>query len=288
MKRTKILKNHHKTSVQIYVIAWITFSTLLTLLPLYITLINSFKFDLAIKQSIFTFPTFAGGFAKIFESNYMLAWNNMISSFGRSILLAFAGSFFSCIIGTVLGYIFAYKKFYFKEILFLVFISVMMLPSIMGMPILIPFVTQTLNLKDTYFGYLLPIIAGSQVSSLFLFRTFFSNQPEAIYESAKIEGANDMDIYLNITIPLAIPIILYFFVGSVASIYNDYLWPTLIFDKKMTLMPMMKKLQETFTSNGNEGAIYAMYMISSIPLIVTSAISMKFFSSGNFASGLKL
>ena len=295
MKRYKYLKSQDKLSIQIFIIVWITFSVLLTLYPVFITIMNSLKSDYSIRASIFTGPDlFGGGFGSTVAENYKTAWNGtetiagMKVYFLRSVLLAFVGAFLTCVIGTILGYIFTYKEFHFKEVLFMVYLAVMMLPSIMGMPTLIPFVSKTLGLKDTYIGYLLPILSGSQVTSLFLFRTFFGAQPKSVYESAKIEGANDVQIYAELTVPLALPIILYCFVGSVSSQYNDYLWPTLIFERNITLMPMMKRLDEFFAKDRMNGAIYAMYIISGIPLIITSAISMKFFASGDFAAGMKL
>ena len=295
MKKYRYLKNQDKLSVQIFVIAWITVGVLLTLFPVFITIINSLKSDYSIRASIFTMPEISGGkfFSTIIE-NYTTAWNGtktiagMKIYFMRSVVLAFIGAFLTCVIGTILGYIFTYKQFHFKEVLFMVYLAVMMLPSIMGMPTLIPFVSKTLGLKDSYVGYLLPILSGGQVTSLFLFRTFFGSQPKSVYESANIEGANDIQIYANLTVPLAFPIILYCFVGSVSSQYNDYLWPTLIFEKNITLMPMMKRLEEFYTKDRMNGAVYAMYMLSGIPLIITSAISMKFFASGDFAAGMKL
>ena len=295
MKRYKYLKSQDKLSIQIFIIVWITFSVLLTLYPVFITIMNSLKSDYSIRASIFTGPDlFGGGFGSTVAENYKTAWNGtetiagMKVYFLRSVLLAFVGAFLTCVIGTILGYIFTYKEFHFKEVLFMVYLAVMMLPSIMGMPTLIPFVSKPLGLKDTYLGYLLPILSGSQVTSLFLFRTFFGAQPKSVYESAKIEGANDVQIYAELTVPLALPIILYCFVGSVSSQYNDYLWPTLIFERNITLMPMMKRLEEFFAKDRMNGAIYAMYIISGIPLIITSAISMKFFASGDFAAGMKL
>ena len=295
MKKYKYLKNQDKLSVQILIIVWVSVGVLLTLFPVFITIVNSLKSDYSIRASIFTMPDlFGDGFLATVLENYKTAWNGtetiagMKVYFLRSVLLAFIGAFFTCVIGTILGYIFTYKEFHFKEVLFMVYLAVMMLPSIMGMPTLIPFVSKTLGLKDSYVGYLLPILSGGQVTSLFLFRTFFGSQPKAVYESANIEGANDIQIYAYLTVPLAFPIILYCFVGSVSSQYNDYLWPTLIFERNITLMPMMKRLEEFFTKSRMNGAVYAMYMISGIPLIITSAISMKFFSSGDFAAGMKL
>ena len=289
----KSLRSQDKKSWQIFIVIYITVFTVFTLIPLYLTIINALKDNASVAGNIFGFPSFwKQGFFSTIGRNFSLAWSGpglidgMNVYFWRSVLLAFASAFLTCVIGTILGYLFTYKTFYFKEGIFIFFLAVMMLPSIMGMPVLVPFVSNTLGLKDSYVGYLLPILSGGQVTSLFLFRTFFSQQPKAIYESARIEGANDMQLYLTFTVPLALPIILYCFVGSVSSVYNDYLWPILILRDNLTLMPAMKNLETNFVND--KGAIYAMYILSSIPLIITSIISMKFFGSGDFAAGLKL
>lgn len=289
----KVLKSSDKLHIQIFITVWVSACVVFCLIPLFITVINAFKSNGEIETSIFALPIVKELVSNIKE-NFSLAWNGMSAAFGRSIFVTILGAVVDCILGAILGYIFTTKEFHFKETIFMVFIAVMMLPSIMGMPILVPFMKNTLNLGDTYIGYLLPNWAGGQVGALFLFRTFFGQQPKSIYESAQIEGANDAQILCKLTIPLALPIILYKFVGTFSSLYNDYLWPSLILTTKRTLMPLMLVLQEQFTGDNalvaepKKGAMYAMYLLSSIPLIFTSIISMKYFSSGDFAAGMKL
>lgn len=288
----KALKSTDRTRVQIVVITWVTICTIFCLVPLFITIINALKSNAEIEKSIFALPHF---YWTSIKENFVMAWthNSLYAAFGRTILTALMGGVGDCILAAILGYIFTYKQFHFKETIFMVFIAVLMLPSIMGMPILVPFMRNTLNLGDTYIGYLLPNFAGGQVGGLFLFRTFFGQQPKSIYESAQIEGANDAQILCKLTVPLAFPIILYKFVGTFGGLYNDYLWPSLIMDKNQLMMPLMYASQRYFEGEGGlgkayNGAMYAMYIISSVPLIFTSIISMKYFSSGDFAAGIKL
>lgn len=288
MKRV-ILKRSDRLPTQILVVTWVTVCTLFALVPLYVTLINAFKDLNVYGQTVFSFPDLKT-LPKNTAHNFSLAWSEMNHAMGRSLMVTIIGAIIDCALGSILAYIFTYKNFHFKETLFFTYISVMLLPSIMGMPILVPFMRRV-NLHNTYVGYLLPVLAGGQVGGLFLFRTFFGQQPRSIYESAQIEGANDVDIYFRLTLPLALPIILYKMVGAFSSLYNDFLWPELIFrSDKMTLMPVMKSATGRFAGGKTPemGAMYAMYIISSVPLIFTSAISMKFFSSGDFAAGIKL
>lgn len=285
--KVKVKKSYYRTDFQIFIVAVVSFATLFSFLSLFVTVLNAFKSDTEIITNIFAFPS-SGEVWKNVAENFSAAWEAINSYFIRTILIAIVGAFFNCLLGSILAYIFAYKDFYFKEFFFMAFMSVMLLPAIMGMPILVPFVKNTLNLGETYIGYLLPNFAGGQVSALFLFRTFFGQQPKSIYESAQIEGANDFHIYLHIAIPLSFAIVLFHFVGVFGSYYNDYLWPSLILGNKMTLMPIMRSFQEKFTSDAKRGAMYAMYVISCVPLVITSIISMKYFKGGEFAAGMKL
>lgn len=287
MKRNAIKKSYYKTSYQVFIAIWTTFCMLFALMPLYITVLNSLKNNTEVITDIFGFPAINNIIASIAE-NYSFAFDAVIKPFARSILVSVVGALGDCALGVLLGYVFAYKNFPFKHALFIFFISIMLIPSIMGMPILVPFVSNVLGLKDTYIGYLLPSFAGGQVAAMFLFTTFFGQIPSSLFESARIDGANEFTICIKITVPLVFPIILYKFVGTFGGLYNDYLWPALILDKKITLMPIMTSRKDYFEQNALNGAMYAMYIISSIPLVITSAISMKFFSGGDFASGMKL
>ena len=284
---SKIKKSYYRLDFQIIICIIVIAATLFSFLSLSITIINSLKSNDEIITNIFALPK-ASLLGENIAFNFSHAWEAVKTSFISSIILSLIGAFFNCLLGSVLAYVFAYKDFYFKEFFFMMFLSVMLLPSIMGMPVLVPFVKNTLHLGETYIGYLLPNFAGGQVGALFLFRTFFCQQPKSIYDSAQIEGANDFHIYLHIAIPLSEAIILFHFVGVFGSYYNDYLWPSLILGNKMTLMPKMLSQQETFNSLREKGSMYAMYMISCIPLVITSTISMKYFKGGEFAAGMKL
>jgi len=284
-----IKKCINRKTYQSFIIAYVIICTVFCLLPLFLTVLNSLKSNSSIISSLFGFTATVDDMVK----NYSLAYDAIKSYFARTIILSLIGATVDVILGAILAYVFTFKEFPAKNFLFMLFISVMLLPAIMGMPILLPFVRDTLHLADgellSCIGYLLPNFAGGQVTALFLFRTFFSQQPKDIYESARIEGANDISIFFRITFPLAFPIILFQFTGTFASLYNDYLWPSLLFDVDYTtLMPILQSKLVTFEALNQNGATYAMYMISSVPLIVVSIISMKYFVSGDFASGMKL
>lgn len=286
MGKKYIRYSYNHRGFQIFILIYLVVCTLFSLLSLFITILNACKTNANIISNGI-FGLLEGNVFEIIKDNFSLAWSKIGHSFWTSILFSFVGSVFNCLIGAILAYVFTYKDFPFKRFLFALYISIMLLPSIMGMPILVPFMQQKLKGANTMIGYLSPIIAGGQVGALFLFKTFFGQQPLSIYESAKVEGSNDVHMFLKITLPLALPIILFHFIGSFASIYNDYLWASLIMEPGTLMMPTLQAASQNFQES-QMGAMYMLYVISSFPLIITTAISMKFFSSGDFASGMKL
>lgn len=286
MGKKYIRYSHNHRGFQIFIIIYLILCTLFCLLSLFITVLNACKTNANIISNGI-FGLLEGNVFQIIGENFTMAWGTLRKSFWNSILFSFLGAFLNCLIGAILAYLFTYKEFPFKRLIFTIYISVMLLPSIMGMPILVPFMQQKLQWTNTIYGYLSPMIAGGQVGSLFLFKTFFAQQPISIYESARVEGGNDFKMFIKITIPLALPIILYHFIGSFSSIYNDYLWASLIMEPGTLMMPTLQSASQTY-QEVQRGAMYMLYVISSFPLIITTAISMKFFASGEFASGLKL
>lgn len=276
---------YEKPWAQAIILFIVIFCLLFSFLPLFLTVVNSFKLDEQVKVDAFSLPSFIT-LSEATKINFTKAWGVLQPYYFKTILVALIGAVLETIIGALLAYILVVKNFFFKELVFMLFISVLLVPSIIGYPILIPLIRDNFKIGDTYFGYLLPMVGGAQVTGMFLFRTFFSQQPKSLYESAKLDGANDFVLFTRITLPLALPIVLYYFVGCFSGIYNEYLWASLIMDTNQTVTTVMHSV--VATGEIKYGAAYAMYLISSIPLIVTTIISMKYFKSGEFAAGLKL
>ena len=285
-RKSRLRMPHETLLAQIIIITIVAGCTLFSFMPLFLTLVNSFKTVGQVKSNVFAFPELTTLFGAA-KDNFSSAWGEIGTHYFSTILVAFIGAVVKVLISATLAYILTFKNFYFKDFIFMVFIAILLVPSIIGYPILVPLVRDKFGLGNTHLGYLLPIVGGGQVMGMFLLKTFFGQQPKSLYESAQLDGANDVAMFTRITIPLALPIILYNFVESFSGIYNEYLWASLILDgDKLTLTHKMYTLVADGTMK--YGAMYAMYMISSVPLIITTIISMKYFKSGEFAAGLKL
>ena len=284
-RKSTLIMPHERTGVQIAIISVIVICLMFSFLPLFLTVINALKTDIQVQTNAFSFPKLST-IGEAVKSNFSAAWSAIGKYYFTTILVALIGAVCEVIVAAALAYILSFKDFYFKNLVFMFFISILLVPSIIGYPILVPLVREFFKLGDTHLGFLIAIIGGSQVMGMFLFKTFFGQQPKSLYESAALDGANDFVIITKITVPLAFPIILYYFVGCFSGIYNEYLWASLILNENQTLTNIMYAVVDSGAIE--YGSMYAMYIIASVPLIITVAISMKYFKSGEFAAGLKL
>ncbi len=269
-----------QTALHVYL--W--FTVALALFPLAITIMFSLKGINDFDKGFWTIPS------TICWSNYTYGFSRVLKNMANSVCVGVIVSL--CVVGlsSFVAYVFTQRDFYGKNVLFSLIIALMMVPGILAMTpryLLI----QNLNLKNSWFALLLPWISGNQVGAIFLFRTFMGQHPKEIFESTRIDGAGDFAQYFYLSLPLTVPILIIQFINTFSGCYNEYVWSMLVIDKAdmQMLMPQLKTIIfEATQDTGNPGITYAMYLISSIPLIITSAVGLKFFINGDFAGGLKL
>lgn len=263
---------------------YLWFTVILVLFPLGMTILFSLKGIKDFDRGFWALPK-----VPLF-SNYSYGFSKVIPNMLNSVAVSLTCSFLVVLLGSYVAYLFARRDFYGKNLLFLLIIALMMVPGVLTMtPRYI--LMQELNLRNTWWSLILPWVSSTQVGAIFMLRTFMGGHPQELYESVRIDGGGDFAQYFYIAIPLSIPILIIQAINTFTSTYGDYAWSLLMIDnqQKQILMPVLKTLiYEATQSTGNPGITYAMYLISGIPLAITTAIGMKFFINGDYASGLKL
>lgn len=268
---------------QTVLVIFVSLTLILSLMPIFITFIMSVKAPQDITEyPIWTFPKSGWFFSNYVESFGVLS-KPLLNTIIIDLISTLAVIFLSCYI----AFLFERKTFAGKSFLFFIFIAPMLVP---GAVLLSPTYIVTvnwLNLKENWLGLILPYIAGNQIASVFLMRTFMGQQPVALYEAGTLDGANTFDSFIYICLPLTFPVMMIQGIAIFAAMYNDYMWPQLLFMnniEKGVLMPYLKDQVVNYT----QGVQYAMYLVAGIPLIISTAISVKFFIGGDFAGGMKL
>lgn len=277
---------------QSVIIFYLVLMVFFTLLPVFITVILSLKTEQDISTgSLWSLP-------KVIQwENYSSAIVKALPNMGITLFIDIVSVVAMTLLSAFSAYIFVRKRFPGRNFLFYLVILPMLVPGVVSLTPQYLNIVQ-MNLLGSWFAVILPYIAGNQIASIFLFRTFMTQQPADIYEAAEIDGAGDFRTFFSLALPLTFGIIMVQGVAIFSAIYNDYLWPLMIFmnnPEHGTLMPALKDLatraSEAILSNGlmaGRGATYALYLVSGIPLVISTVIGLKFFIDGEFASGLKL
>ena len=182
------------------------------------------------------------------------------------------------------GYAFARIKFPFKNTIFILLLSVLMVP---GQIFLIPqyLIIQKMGLLDTIPALFIPNLFSA--FGTFLMRQFFLSLPEELEEAAIIDGCSRYQIFWRIMLPLVKPGLVTLSIFTFKFAWNDFMWPLIVntSPKNMILGPALSTLQGQYTSQ------YPMQMagavLAVIPVIAVFFIFQKQFIEGVAQSGIK-
>ncbi len=273
MKRKKMIENGILVFILFIVGCLVCF-------PFFWMILSSFKTNLEIGQSVPTFlpqnPTTAN-FEKLFED----------MSFGvylKNTLIITAYSLLGVLINSMAGYGFAKFRFKGKNVLFVIVLCTLMIPSQVTMiPIYV--IMNLLGLTDTYTGMVLPGLVSA--FSIFLFRQFIGTISDDFLEAAKIDGAGEAYIFTRIILPLTKPILSLQIVLTFINGWNSFLWPLIMSndDKHYTLSVGLALMQNMYSQD--YGLLMAGATIMIIPVIVVYAIFQKQIIKGISLSSYK-
>lgn len=238
-------------------------------------------------------------------SNYLKAIKalNFWKALGDSFIVALLPSIAIVVSSSLIGYGFAKHNFPGKRFFMLMLLVVFLVPTIL---ISIPtFVTyQNMGIIGSLQAYIYPALTGfglRQVIFILIFYQFFKGVPQEVIESAAIDGANSLKIFLKIAIPMALPAFLICFLYSFVwywnetSLANMYLKDS--FTTLSTAVLQFKTLYETLYPAGtvglesasdvfNQGVQFAGTILSILPLLIIYFVTQKWFVESADRSGI--
>ena len=127
---------------------------------------------------------------------------------------------------TVLSaYGFARLQFRGKNLVFTIFLSLMMIPN--ELVVITNYVTMTnLGLRNTFTGLILPSVTS--VFYIYLLKENFEQVPDNLYKAAKVDGTSDLKYLFKVMIPICRPTIVTVTILKVIECWNSYVWPRLV------------------------------------------------------------
>ncbi len=157
-------------------------------------------------------------------ANYSNVWHNtdIPTSLRITAEIAIGGTVLPIVIAALAGYAFAWIEFPGRDWLFVLVIALLVVPLQMA---LIPIfhLYNTFHLYDTLFGLILFHTAFGLPFAIFLLRNFFIGIPKDILESARIDGASEIRIFLKLILPLGLPAIASLAIFQFLWTWNDLL-----------------------------------------------------------------
>lgn len=184
------------------------------------------------------------------------------------------------------AFAFARLEFKGKNIVFALFLSLMMIPN--ELVIITNFVTITnWDMRNTFMGLILPSVTS--VFYIYLLKENFEAIPENLYKAAKVDGTSDMKYLVTIMLPIAQPTIVTIVILKVIECWNSYVWPRLITDDSAYFLVSngIQEIRENGFGRENIPAMMAAVVVISVPLIVLFLIFHKKIMEGVSRGGTK-
>ena len=190
------------------------------------------------------------------------------------------------IVITLAAYAFARFEFRGKNIVFTLFLSLMMIPN--ELVVITNFVTITnLDLRNTFLGLILPSITS--VFYIYLLRENFAQVPDSLYYAAKVDGTSDLKYLFKVMIPICRPTLITVTILKIIECWNSYVCPRLITDDKAYFLVSngIQEIRENGFGRENVPALMAAVVVISVPLILLFLIFRKKVMAGVARGGTK-
>lgn len=190
------------------------------------------------------------------------------------------------IVITLAAFAFARLEFRGKNVAFVIFLSMMMIPN--ELVIITNFMTITnLNMRNSFAGLILPSVTS--VFYLYLLKENFEQIPDNLYYAAKVDGTSDFKYLLRVMIPISKPTLVTVTILKVIECWNSYVWPRLITDDSDYFLVSngIQEIRENGFGRENIPAMMAAVVVISIPLIVLFLIFRNKVMEGVSRGGTK-
>ena len=263
---------------------FLVFWAVMVLFPFYWMVLSSVKSYSAYNSeyipSFFTLsPTlqnYADAFTAVPLGRYFL--NTLIFTLATTAIML--------VVITLAAFAFARLDFKGKDLVFTLFLALMMIPN--ELVIITNFVTITdWGMRNSYWGLILPSVTS--VFYIYLLKENFAQIPDELYYAAKVDGTSDLKYLLRVMIPICRPTLITVIILKVIECWNSYVWPRLITDDQAYFLVSngIQEIRENGFGRENIPAMMAAVVVISVPLIVLFLIFRKKIMAGVSRGGTK-
>ena len=257
---------------------------LIVLFPFYWMLLTSVKsygsYNAEHIPSFFTLsPTlqnYVDAFTTVALGKYLL--NTLIFTLATTAIML--------VVITLAAFAFARLEFKGKNLVFTLFLSLMMIPN--ELVVITNFTTVTnLGMRNTFLGLILPSVTS--VFYIYLLKENFAQIPDELYYAAKVDGTSDLRYLRRVMIPICKPTLITIIILKIIECWNSYVWPRLITDNPDYYLVSngIQEIRENGFGRENIPAMMAAVVVISVPLILLFLIFRKKVMAGVARGGTK-
>ncbi|MCI9072293.1 MAG: carbohydrate ABC transporter permease [Lachnospiraceae bacterium] len=204
----------------------------------------------------------------------------------NTLLFTLATTAIMLVVITLSAFAFARLEFRGKNLVFTLFLSLMMIPN--ELVIITNFTTVTdLGLRNTFLGLILPSVTS--VFYIYLLKENFAQIPDELYYAAKVDGTSDLRYLRRVMIPICRPTLITIIILKIIECWNSYVWPRLITDDPDYYLVSngIQEIRENGFGRENIPAMMAAVVVISVPLIVLFLIFRRKVMAGVARGGTK-
>lgn len=220
--------------------------------------------------------------------NYITAFTSvpLLDYFINTLIFTLLTTALMMVIIIPAAFAFARLNFKGKDLVFLLFLSLMMIPN--ELVIITNFVTITdLDLRNSFAGLVLPSVTS--VFYIYLLKENFSQIPDELYLAAKVDGTSDFKYMMRVMVPICRPTVITVTILKVIECWNSYVWPRLITDDPNFYLVSngIQEIRENGFGRENVPAMMAAVVVISLPLIILFLVFRKKIMAGVANGGTK-
>ncbi|MBO0993146.1 carbohydrate ABC transporter permease [Bacillus sp. SD088] len=273
--------NKIKTA-KVFIYAALIILLIICFIPFYMMIINATRTNSEILQGFSMIP----GAAILDNYQVLTQFVDVWRGFLNSLIVAISVTVLNAYFSALTAYAFLVYKFRFKNVIFVAFIVMMMVPGQLGLLGLYD-LSNALGMLDTYFPLIIPAIAAP--FTVFFFRQYMvTTMPLSLLEAGRIDGATEIHMFHRIVLPILMPAIatmgIFTFIGS----WNNYITPLVILRSPdlFTLPVMMGALRGSPVAM-NLGAMYLGIAISVVPIMIAFIFLSRYIINSISAGAVK-
>ena len=220
--------------------------------------------------------------------NFVRAWSSgdFARFFINSVVVTVSSTAISVALSAMLGFAFARYRFPGSRVLFAALLFTMMVP---GMLLLIPqfMLARDLGLLNSLWGLIVVYSVMNLGLNTFLLRGFYAAMPQALFDSAAVDGAGPWRAFRSIALPLSRPGLATVTIFSWLAAWDEFTWAiTILTDKELYTLPigirMLQRAQST-----EWGLVFAASLIALAPVLILFVALQRQFVSGAFVGATK-